>query len=239
MANEITTSHITVGSLRAYLARPQDDGGKGMLLLPMVMGIGEQLREFADDIARSGVTALSWDPWHGPSADDTSTEELFGMMGRLDDETALTEQGKLLDHLFDELGIRQAGVIGWCMGGRFAFLLAGRDNRLANVVAFHPTVTIPPAANHDLDAAEHAAMIQAPVMMLYPGADNLVPRESFDNLQAALNARENAASIVHMYPAAEHGFSSRSRWANAVNAQAYALAWPQALAFIKATTESA
>jgi carboxymethylenebutenolidase len=236
MAEKIGTAEISVGSLRAYLARPADDGGSGMLLLPMVTGIGGQVREFADDIARSGVTALSWDPWHGPSADDTPVERLFERMGALDDETVLGEQARLLDHMFGELGLRRVGVIGWCMGGRFALLLGGQEHRLANVVAYHPTVPIPPAPNHTLDAVEHAGRIGAPVMMLYPGADDLVPRESFNALQAALNGRDTGPSIVHLYPGAEHGFAARARRANPVNAEAYALSWPQTLAFIRATT---
>jgi carboxymethylenebutenolidase len=236
MSNQSTASMITADSLHAYLSRPQDDGGSGMLLLPMITGIGEQLREFADDIARSGVTALSWDPWHGSSDSDTPRDELFAMMRRLDDETVLTEQRRLLDYMFSDLGLRKVGVIGWCLGGRFALLLAGRDKRLANVVAYHPTVPLPPAPNHTLDSFEYAGEIEAPVMMLYPGKDDLVPRESFDRLQTALNAREGTASIVHLYPEAEHGFTARARHDNAVNAEAYRVSWPQALAFIQETT---
>jgi carboxymethylenebutenolidase len=236
MADQTTTSRITVDSLGAYLARPADDGGAGMLLLPMVTGIAAPLREFADDIASAGVTALSWDPWHGPSSDDTPVEDLYQLMAKLDDETVLTEQVRLLDYMFGDLGLRKVGVIGWCLGGRFALLLASRDARLSNVVAYHPTVPLPPAPNHTLDAVESAGRIQAPVMMLYPGADSLVPRESFDKLQAALNGRETGASIVHLYPGAEHGFTASFRRNNPINAQAYEISWPQALAFIKATT---
>lgn len=238
MTDEITASYITVGSSRAYLARPQDDAGAGMLLLPMITGIGEQLREFAHDIARSGVTALSWDPWDGVSSDDTSSERLRELMAELDDEDVLAEQQRLLEHMFGELGLRKVGTIGWCLGGRYVFLLGGRDARLANVVAYHPTVTIPAAPNHKLDAAEHAGRISAPVMMLYPGQDSLVPRESFDALQGALNGRDSGASIVHLYPLAEHGFSSKDRHGSEVNADAYAQSWPQTLAFIQATTRS-
>src|SRR3982074_3564012 len=72
-------------------------------------------------------------------------------------------------------------------------------------------------------------------MMLYPGADSIVPRESFEKLQAALNGRETGASIVHLYPGAEHGFSASTRHGNPVNAEAYHISWPQALEFIKAT----
>jgi carboxymethylenebutenolidase len=233
---EIETSTVAVGDLSAYLARPVGGSAAGMLLLPMITGIGEQVREFADTIARTGVTALTWDPFHGPSADSHSFEQLMALYRAFDDAVALREQGELLDHLLGELDCAKAGVIGWCLGGRFALLLAGSDERVANVVAYHPTVTIPPAPNHDLDAAEYTARITAPVMMLYPGADTLVSKESFERLQTALNSREKGASIIHVYPNAEHGFSGSTRQANPINAEAYAISWPQALEFIRVTT---
>lgn len=237
MADDISTGHITVGSNRAYLARPQDDGGAGMLLLPMLSGIGEQLREFAHDIARAGITALSWDPFDGVNSDNAESEQLRALMGQLDDEKSLGEQQELLTYMFGELGLAKVGTIGWCLGGRYVFLLGGRDDRLANVVAYHPTVTTPPAANHTLDAVEYAGRIAAPVMMHYPGQDRIVPRESFDNLSKALNSRENGISIVHNYPQAEHGFSESHRHDKEVNATAYKISWPETIEFIKATAK--
>jgi carboxymethylenebutenolidase len=229
--------NVTVSGLNAYLSRPSAGSTGGMLLLPMITGIATQLREFADALAAAGVTALSWDPWRGrPGADETPMETLFEWMAQLDDEDSLTEIGQLLDHLFGELGCQRVGVIGWCMGGRFALLLGGRDSRLANVVAYHPTVpgTSPP--NHTLDAAEYTARTVAPTMMLYPGADDLVPVESFLRLQTALNSRTTGPSIVHVYPGAEHGFTARMRHGNPVNKAAYDISWPQVLTFVQATT---
>ncbi|NIJ13832.1 carboxymethylenebutenolidase [Saccharomonospora amisosensis] len=236
MAHEIETSTIKVGDLGAYLARPSGGSKSGMLLLPMITGIGGQVREYAEDIARAGLTALTWDPWHGPSIDDTPRDRLAELMRQLDDEACLEEMRRLLDHLLGELGVERAGVIGWCLGGRFALILGGRDERLANVVAYHPTVPGTPAPNHTVDAVEHTARIKAPVLMLYPGADTLVPRESFARLQDALYSRDSGPSLVHVYPHAEHGFSDRGRHGSEVNATAYAISWPQALEFMKVTT---
>lgn len=236
MTAEIETSAITVGGLNAYLARPVGGSASGMLLLPMITGIGEQVREFAETIARTGVTALCWDPFHGPTSDDTEMDELFRLLGELDDEKALEEQGILLGHLLGELGCAKAGVIGWCLGGRFALLLGGRDERLSGVIAYHPTVPIPPAPNHTLDAFAYAGRTAAPVMVLYPGADSLVSAEAFQKLQTALQARTTGASVIHFYPAAEHGFSNKTRHGNDVNLAAFELSWPQALEFVKTTT---
>jgi carboxymethylenebutenolidase len=235
----IETRSRTIDGLNAYLARPTGGASAGMLLIPMITGIGEQVREFAAAIAEAGVTTLAWDPWRGRgTSEDTPMETLFTWMGELDDDACLGEQTRLLDYLLDELGCTKVGVIGWCLGGRFALILGGQDSRVPGVVAYHPTVPGKPAPNHTVDVVEHAARISAPVMMLYPGADDLVPVESFHRLQTALNSRASGPSIVHVYPGAEHGFSARRRHGNPVNSEAFAISWPQVVDFVKVTTGS-
>lgn len=238
MSSEIESGPVTVGELDAYLARPAGGSAQGMLLLPMITGIGAQLRDWADELAHEGFTALVWDTFHGVNDDNTPADERFTRMAALDDEVALSEQTALLDELLGPLGVERAGVIGWCLGGRFALLLAGRDARLANVVAYHPTVPGEPYPNHTADAVEHCARIAAPVLMLYPGQDSLVPAESFLALQSALQSRVDAPTLVHIYPQAQHGFANRTEHEDAHNAEAWALSWPQALAFAHATTSA-
>ncbi|OLT44090.1 dienelactone hydrolase [Saccharomonospora sp. CUA-673] len=238
MTREIDTSTVRVGEQDVYLATPRESTGAGMLILPMITGIGERVREFAAELAGHGVTALSWDPFDGVSMDDTPLESMFELMHGLDDEHCLGEMRELLDHMFGELGLQKVGVVGYCLGGRFALLLGAREARLANVVAYHPTVFPEPAANHTVDAFTESARIAAPTMMLYPGQDTAVPREVFDRLQEALQSRtdERAATIVHLYPQAHHGFSDTRSHGAEVNEHAYAVSQPQVLAFVDATT---
>jgi carboxymethylenebutenolidase len=228
----IETSTVRVGDLSAYLARPAGGSASGMLLLPMITGVGAQVRAWADELAGRGTTALAWEVFHGASIDNTSREELGEKLGDLRDETALAEQTALLDHLLGELGCTSAGVIGWCLGGRFALLLAARDQRLSGVVAYHPTIRVPAPPNHDLDAVALAAEITAPVLVAYPEADAVVSHETFARLQTALQSRPRGATFTQHFPGAEHGFSNSERHGTAVNADAYALSWPQALAFL-------
>ncbi|HET6743863.1 MAG TPA: dienelactone hydrolase family protein [Kribbella sp.] len=223
---------VTVGEQDAYLAQV---GRAGMLMLPMITGIGEQIREWADELAGEGITALSWDPFKGRSTDNATRAELSAMLTQMDDDAALAEQGALLDYLFDELGCDKVGVIGWCLGGRFAFLLGARDQRVANVVAFHPTVPSNRPPHHTYDAIADAAEITAPVLVSYPSADTAVPNADFETLQTVLQSRTAGATFAQYFPGADHGFSDKSRRGKDVNADAYRLAWPQALAFMKST----
>lgn len=223
---------VEVGEQTAYLARV---GRAGVLLLPMITGIGEQVREWADELAGEGLTALVWDPFKGRSTDNTPREELSALLQQMDDDTALAEQTELLDYLTGELGCSKVSVIGWCLGGRFAFLLGARDQRLASVVAFHPTVPSKLPPHHTYDAIAEAAGITAPVLVSYPSADTAVPNADFEALQTVLQARQTGATFTQYFPGADHGFSDKARQDKAVNADAYKLAWPQALAFMKST----
>ncbi|MFB6723552.1 dienelactone hydrolase family protein [Kribbella sp. NPDC056345] len=224
---------VQVGDQEAYLARV---GRAGMLLLPMITGIGEQIREWADELAAAGITALVWDPFKGKSTDNSTHDELAALLRQKDDDEALAEQRALLDYLTDDLGCTKAGVIGWCLGGRFALLLGARDHRLANVVAFHPTSPSEHHEQHTYDTISDAPGIVAPVLVSYPSADVLVPNADFEALQTALQSRPVGATFSQYFPGAEHGFSDKARHANETNAAAFRLAWPQALAFMKATT---
>ncbi|MGN5236764.1 dienelactone hydrolase family protein [Rhodococcus sp. SJ-3] len=234
---DIEAEFVEIGELRAFLARPLGGSSGGMLLLPMITGINDQVREYAEDIAGTGVTALVWDPWHGHSADDTPQKQLVEWMGDLQDDAVLAEMSTLLEHAFGELGLSKVGVIGWCLGGRLALILGGGDPRVANVVAYHPSIFAPAPPNHTVDAVESATRIAAPVMILHAGADTIMSAETFVELQAALQSRTAGASIISVFPGAEHAFSSRARHTNPINADAYAVSWPQVLRFIGDTVQ--
>ena len=223
---------VTVGEQDAYLAQM---GRSGMVLLPMVTGIGEQVRAWADEVAGEGISALAWDPFKGRSTDNATREELGRLSSQLDDEVALGQQAELVDYLIGEVGCSTVGVIGWCLGGRFALLLAARDRRLVNVVAFHPTVPSQRPPHHTYDATAEAAGITVPVLVSYPSADVVVSNADFEALQTVLQSRTVGATFTQYFPGADHGFSDSARQDKEVNAAAYRLAWPQALAFIKSS----
>jgi carboxymethylenebutenolidase len=230
----MTNESVQVDGLRAYVARPEAGATVGMLLLPMITGNGKQLRAYADSIAEVGVLALSWDPFHGPSGDDTSFEDLMKLGGQITDATALAEQKQWVDYLFGTLKLTKVGVIGWCMGGRLALVLAAREPRLATCVAYHATIRRPAPANHMEYAITLAAAIRCPVQAIYPGADEIVPAEVYGDLHKALAGRD-APTVAQYYPLAKHGFMDAARQGHEPNRAATQMAWPQTLAFIKAT----
>jgi carboxymethylenebutenolidase len=152
--------------LRGYFAEATD-AHTAVLVLPSVHGLSADTTGFADALAEAGISALAWDPWHGPTADDTSSKKLFGMMSKLADTAVITEQRNWLDFLQGK-GYQRIGTMGFCLGGRLTFLLAGADRRVASVVAYHPTIPAKPAPNHTVDVFDSAARTPSPVLVHYP-----------------------------------------------------------------------
>jgi carboxymethylenebutenolidase len=230
----IKTAEQEIAGLNVYLAEPAQGTGGGMLLLPTLHSLSPNLRRYAAEIAAAGLTALAWDPFHGQDVAGLSMERLMALARTLSDPAALAEQTRLLDALVVDRGLQRVGVIGWCMGGRYALLLAARRPRLAACVAYHPTILRPLPAHHTEDAVVLAREIACPVQAIFPGGDQIVPREIYAALQEALEGREHGASIVQTYPGAAHAFMDQ-RDASEANRVATALAWPQTLAFIQAS----
>ncbi|MFD6065064.1 dienelactone hydrolase family protein [Rhodococcus wratislaviensis] len=235
-SSEVECFDAKIDNIHAYIARPAQGGRAGVLLLPMATGIGEQMRSFAQEIATAGLTAVSWDPWHGASSDNTSMESLLERVNNFEDSASLSEMKRLVDYMSTTIELEKIGVIGWCVGGRFALLLAAQDERLVSVVAYHPTVPWPAPSNHTLDASELVAHIKVPVMAMYPKEDSIVSWDSYTRLRNALESRSEGASILHVYPGAEHGFANRGMHGNPANARAFAISWPQVLDFLRLTT---
>nr|WP_274637603.1 dienelactone hydrolase family protein [Microbacterium bovistercoris] len=112
------------------------------------------------------------------------------------------------------------GVVGYCFGGTYAFLLAAADDRIRAVVPFYGTAPDP----------ERMARIQAPILALYGGRD----RALMDALPA-VRTQMAAAGVdftAHVYPEASHAFfnDTGSRY----DPTAAADAWEQATAFLAA-----
>ena len=220
---------VSNGEINGYLARASEATGAGLLLVPHVTGILAQVRESADALAREGITTLAWDPYPGIDVERTARDAL----PTCEDEPSATSHVRALDYLESEVGIRSVGVLGFCMGGRMALNLAARDGRVRACVPYYPTLRSP-RRSHELDAIALAEQIRCPVQVLYGAEDHVTSRETFTRLEAALRGRDRP-TIVHVYPQAGHGFMNPDNQGVEANREATRLAWPQSVAFLKAS----
>ena len=228
-----TKSVTIVAGLNVYVARPASPSRAGVLLIPAATGLAPWLKRCADDLANHGLTALAWDQFHGRDVTGLGWPELAPMLSAIDDSTAVRELKSLLDSLMSEFSLTRVGVAGWCFGGRLALVLAARDRRVDACVAYHPSIRATRGAHQTEDAMALASEIECPVEWVHPGADQVVTGDLFPALRDGLMGREKGATIVSVYPGADHGFMERMN--TDANRLATKLAWPQTIAFLKAS----
>jgi carboxymethylenebutenolidase len=225
------TETIAADSVNGHIAHADRPRG-GILLLPTITGVDDFSRERAQRLAKNGFTTLVWDPYPG----EDSPTELAAAQARASklSDPAVDEMSNCVSFLLEKLRLPAVAVLGFCLGGRFAVVLAARDRRLFACVPYYPSIRTPAKPNETLDAVALAADIACPVHLIHAGADRVFLPSTFDLLRAALELR-NAATFVQVHPGAVHSFMRPDVQHVPANAAATRLSWPPVMAFLEAS----
>ena len=226
----IRTEELTAGRVNGSLAHAQLPRG-GILLLPTIFGIDGFARERARLMAEAGFSTLIWNPYPGevPPGDVPAA---MARAGTLND--GLVEvMSECIGYMRGTLRLDAVALLGFCLGGRYALLLAAQHHGLAACVAFYPSIRAPSKPNETHDTIARAADIDCPVHLVHAGSDEVLKHQSFLRLRDTLEHRK-AATIVQFHPQAAHSFMRPELQREAAQAAATRLSWPLAVAFFEA-----
>ncbi|MBU6260285.1 MAG: dienelactone hydrolase family protein [Burkholderiales bacterium] len=207
-----------------YLALPPAGRGPGLVLWQEIFGVNAHIRGVAEQYALAGFVVLAPDLfWRGASrvelgyvgADRERGIELMSALGAAEIESDLDAAAAAL-RARPEVGGAKVGGIGYCFGGRLAYLAAARG-RLDAAVAYYGG-----GIQQKLDLA---AAIACPMQFHYAGHDDHIPPAAVAAVRAAM-----AGAEVHVYADAQHGFNCWDR--AAYHAPSAALAHGRALTFL-------
>jgi carboxymethylenebutenolidase len=226
--NVIISRGLEAGSdnaLPGYLALPK---GKGPFPAVIVVhewwGLDDWVKQQADALAAAGYVALAPDLYGGKVTN--KPEEAHQLMSGLSQDRAVADLKAAYAHLQQgalKAGVRQdrIGVIGWCMGGRYALELAVQEPKLAAVVAYYGA---PPT-----DAAA-IARIKAPVLGNFGAEDKGPAPETVRAFEAAMK-KAGGRVDVKIYEGAGHAFANVNNPWGGYRKEAAADAWARTLAF--------
>ena len=134
------------GVARGYLASPAEGAGPGLVVIQEWWGLVPHIEDVCDRFAVEGFTALAPDLYQGDATDEP--DEAGKLMMSLNLEQAARDLGGAVDYLTasDEVRGHGVGVVGFCMGGGLALMLAAqRPDEVRACVPFYGVIPWPSA----------------------------------------------------------------------------------------------
>jgi len=211
-------------AFEGYLSLPPAGHGPGLLLFQEIFGVNEHIRAVADQYALDGFVVLAPDVfWRdAPRVElgyvGADWDRAVGLMKAADPGALAADTAATLAALRARPEvIGKVGALGYCMGGRLAYLAAAAGGLDAAVAYYGGGI------QNQLD---RAATITCPMQFHYGALDKNIPAEAVESVRKAM-AGKNAE--IYVYPGADHGFNC---WARAMyHAPSAALAHARSLQF--------
>ncbi|MDO8768265.1 MAG: dienelactone hydrolase family protein [Burkholderiaceae bacterium] len=195
------------GTFKAYVALPPAGTGPGMLLFHAIFGVNEVMRNYADDYASQGYVVmcpdLFWRQEPGVCLSEQRPEDMpkgMALFNGYDMDVGIQDLRTSLEAIREhEACTGRVVCVGYCFGGRMAYMMAAHTDVDA-AVSYYGT-----AIERHLDVAPK---VSRPLMLHLAGDDHFVPVDAQEAITAAL--RGNSRAVVHVYPGVGHAFARAS-----------------------------
>lgn len=203
------------GAFDAWLAEPEGTPRGAVVVIQEIFGVNEGIRRKCDHWAGLGYVALApdlfWRLEPGVELDPDVPEqfqEALGLMQKFNQDKGIRDI---------EASIRAArsrlpeggrvGCVGYCLGGRLAFMTSTRTDIDASVGYYGVGL-------EGLMGEKHA--IARPLMLHIAGADHFVTPDKQQLIHEGLD--DHPRVTIHDYPCEDHGFAAEMGKRRSANA---------------------
>lgn len=190
------------GAFDGYLALPAAGKGPGIVIAQEIFGVNKTMRELADYYAEEGYVALVpdlfWRQEPGIDIDESQFDRALTLYQGFDEAKGVEDIQAALDTLraLPEFAGR-AGVLGFCLGGKLAYLAACRTD--CDVAVSYYGVGIEQALGEADRLAGKALVLHIAEQ------DGFCPPEARNAILLALQGRPGVE--LYVYPGADHAFA--------------------------------
>ena len=200
------------GTFDAYVAEPAGAPRAAIIVIQEIFGVNAGIRSKCDSLAANGYLAIApdlfWPIAPGVQLDPDVAEEMqnaLGLMGKFDQNAGIRDieatirvaRGMLEDALAGTGLVSKVGVVGYCLGGRLAFMTAARTDVDASVGYYGVGID-------GLLGEKHA--IARPVLLHVPEEDHFVDKAAQAAMHAGLD--DHPKVTLYDYPGEDHGFAT-------------------------------
>ncbi len=217
-------------SMGGWLAVPDRGWGPGLVVYQEIFGLTGYIKGVCDRLAGLGYVALAPELYSRLEPDLVLDERLpeslpkaFQAMQRLDLPQAADDGAAALEHLrtLPEVAGRSVGVIGFCLGGGIAYMVAAASDPAIAVCYYGSAIP---------GAIDRAAEVTCPILFHFGEDDAYIGTDQRRAVAHAFAGRRGVE--LHVHPASGHAFDNHDA-AMFSRPQAAARAWEQTRAFLE------
>jgi carboxymethylenebutenolidase len=193
------------GDFHAYRAAPAATPKAAIVVIQEIFGVNAGIRRKCDTLAEAGYLAIApdlfWRLARGIELDPDIKPEFdraIELMGQFDQDKGIADIEASIRAVRAELGDgAKVGVVGYCLGGRLAFMTAARTDVDASVGYYGVGID-------GLLGEKHA--IAHPVLLHVPVEDHFVGKAAQAAMHAGLD--DHPKVTIYDYAGEDHGFAT-------------------------------
>ena len=191
-------------SFNAYVARPAGEAKAAIVVIQEIFGVNAGIRRKCDKLAEEGYLAVApdlfWRLEPGIELDpdiEPEMQKAFDLFGKFDQDAGIRDIEATIHWAREQVASGKVGAVGYCLGGRLAYMTAARTDVNASVGYYAVGVD-------NLLGEKHA--IAHPLMLHIAGNDGFVPAEGQQVMHEGLG--DHPKVTLHDYPGMDHGFAT-------------------------------
>lgn len=204
MAEWATIQADDGGSFTAYVEKPASGAGPVVLCIQEIFGINHAMRDIAKYWAGQGYIAVAPDLFwrQEPGIDITDKTEAewskaFALFKGFDVDKGIADlQATIAFARAMPGGNGRVGTVGFCLGGKLAYLLACRSNADCNVSYYGVGIE---------GLLDEAKAIARPLVMHIAEEDGFVSKDAQAAIKSGL--ADNPHVTIYSYPGMDHAFA--------------------------------
>jgi carboxymethylenebutenolidase len=192
------------GSIPAYVAKPSSNARGAIIVIQEIFGVNPGIVKKCDDWAAKGYLAVApdvfWRQKPGIELDSDIPEqfqEAVGYMMKHDFDLGIRDVEATVHWIRREAGVPKVGLVGFCMGGKIAYMAAARTDVDASVGYYGVGI--------DQMLGESHAIAKA-LLLHVPTADGFVSPDAQKAMHEGLD--DNPHVTLYDYEGLDHGFAA-------------------------------
>ena len=192
------------GSFGAYIAEPASAAKAAIVVIQEVFGVNAGIRRKCDALAEAGYLAIApdlfWRIEPGIDLDPDVPEQMqrgLDLFGKFEQDLGIADIEATIRVARGKVAGGKVGAVGYCLGGRLAFMTAARTDVDASVGYYGVGID-------GLLGEKHA--IARPVLLHVPVEDHFVDKDAQARMHAGLD--DHPKVTIYDYAGEDHGFAT-------------------------------